>query len=136
MKTPTLSPLQQLRRAINLVGESQLKVKWSEESPLSAVIRDDQIVVVLSVNRRVTIRGGTKITHMGTRGLVYRPRGSTPGWYLEQELVVVNKLDDPILEMSYGVLKENEYLDRKLHEDMCYRPGTSSFPMDGPMTRL
>ena len=132
----SLTPLQQLRRAMNLVGASQLRVRWSEESPLSATVQDDQIVVVLSVTRRVDIRGGTKITHQGTRGLVFRPRQSSPGWILADEFAIVNKLDDPVLELSFGGVREDEYVERKLHEEMCYRPGTASFPMDGPYTSI
>lgn len=130
-----LTPLQQLRQALNLVGERQLRIRWSEESPVAVTVQDDQIVVILSVTRRADIHRGTKITHQGTRGYIYRPRTDTPGWYLAESIEAVNKLAEPIYEYSTWMPDEDEYLERKLHEDMCYRPGTSSFPMDGPKAR-
>lgn len=129
------TPLQQLRQALNLVGEHQLRVRWSEESPLTTVIEKDQIVVVLSVTRRTHVKGGSKITHEGTRGYVFHRRTQSSGWYLADTIELVNKLDHPVYELSYGGVTEAEYAERIEHEKMCYRPGTSSFPMDGPMTR-
>lgn len=132
---PALSPLQQVARARRIVGENQLRIRWSEESPLSATVTDQQVVVVLSVTRRVDIRGGSKITHRGTRGYVYRRRLSGMGWYLSESFEVINRLPEPELELSFGGVTEAEYRERKAHEDMCYRPGTPSFPMSGPMAR-
>lgn len=121
--------LQQYAAARRLVGPSLLRL-GSDETPAGSVIAEDRVIVVLSVARRVYVRGGSKVTHRGTRGLVFTFDPVRNVWNLSETFDTTSKLPEPEWEVSFGGVSPEEYIDKRAHEAMCHRPGNDRHPLD------
>lgn len=93
-------------------------------------ITDERIVLVLLTSRVKSTRHGWKVTHRGMRG--YQWNKTCSGRYQAVEPLVVEwKLDTPIV-YAHSTKTERERREAEAWAKMCYRPGNSAFPMDGP----
>lgn len=127
-----LTPLQLFAAAQRMVGRDALPMRRGD-SPTHVSMGLNAISVVLSVETWRDVRGGVKITHRGTRALLFtRPEGATR-WVREILLDDLKKLDQPEYMLNW-VETDAEYLDRRAYEEMCWRPGNNRYPMDGPGT--
>lgn len=125
-----LSPLQKLARASAITGRAYLRRLRRGESPSTVTLDEDRIDVVLSVQRCVDVTGGMKITHKGVRWFVFHRDPATDAWIAQEPVETLVKLDKPEYHLSYGVVPESEYHEKRAYEDLCYRPGTASCPLD------
>lgn len=130
MTKPVLTKLQLLGRASEITGRPTLRRLRRGESPSVVTLGLDRIDVVLSVERAVDITGGMKVTHRGVRWLVFHRDPATDTWIAQAPTETLVPLQKPEYHMSFGVVTEAEYNERRAHEAMCYRPGTPSCPMD------
>lgn len=124
-----LSPFQLLARARAIVGRDALVMRYGER-PDMVRMDPERVVVVLSAERGVDIPGGMKVTHRGLRWLTFDLDATTGKWVQAEPVDIMNRLPEPEFHMSYGVKTIAEQAERRAHEDMCYRPGTSACPMD------
>lgn len=124
-----LSPFQLLKRARSIVGERALALRYGER-PDVVTMDPERVTVVLFVEKGVDVRGGMKITHRGLRWLTFNLNKSTGEWDQAEPVYVLNPLPEPELHLSFGVVTPEDYEDKRVFEDLCYRPGTSSCPMD------
>ena len=124
--------LQRFAAVRRLVGPALLPVVRGERAT-AVTYTPEGVHVMLSVVREVPVRGGTKVTHRGTKWYSFIYDSVTGKWSRETIFESLDKLPSPEYSMSYGVVTEAEYRERKAHEEMCYRPGNRSWPLDGPV---
>ncbi|MFD5451620.1 MULTISPECIES: hypothetical protein [Streptomyces] len=98
------------------------------DTPDVVEVSPDRIVVVLSTMRMRDVRGGMEITHKGLRWYTINLVDGT--WVMDEPVEIENKLPEPERHMSYGVTPADEHEAKRNWEEMCYRPGTPSCPMD------
>lgn len=127
--TERLSPFQLLARARRIVGDGALSMRYGER-PDVVRVGPQRVDVVLSVEKWVPIPGGMKVTHRGLRWLGFDLDEATGQWVPAEPVVILNRLTEPELHKSYGVKSVEEQAEQRAFEEMCYRPGTSSCPMD------
>ena len=124
------SPLQKFADARRILGVTALPMR-DDERPKQVVIADRCITVILSVARWSPVRGGVKVTHRGERWLSFEWNDCDQRWVKVVVSDTTARLVEPELHLS-SAPSEAEQVAREAHEAMCYRPGTRSYPMDGP----
>lgn len=129
----TRTPLQMFAEARRIVGVASLPMRQGERATHVSIAKD-AISVVLSVETWRDVRGGVKVTHRGTKILLFTRQCNTSRWRVEVLMDELNKLETPVYMLSLDE-SELDQLERKKHERMCYRPGNNRYPMDGPVRR-
>jgi hypothetical protein len=95
-------------------------------------VTDTRLVLVISTARVTSTRHGLKVTHRGLHVREWARPTSRDPWSARPAIVTEWRLDEPEV---FGVSSTRSAADQRESQAwaaMCYRPGSSAYPMDGP----
>ncbi len=140
----TLTPLQRFAKMRALVGGSSqvFRLKLHEEV-VSVTITEDTAEAMIRTCSVEARRSRDKITSIGLKKITYR-RGDykLPGGGTIKVWSTVPTIDTVEMPVNEDVLTwgrawtADRLADLEWQEETCYRPGTDTFPMDGPIRKL
>jgi hypothetical protein len=93
-------------------------------------ITEDSVKLVIFTARCTPLRQGVKVTHRGVAGYLFR-RISDGSWVTIPPVMIEEALAEPEL-IGVGGRTADAVLESDQWARLCYRPGTTLTPMDGP----
>lgn len=91
-------------------------------------ITDDSLTLRIQSFKFKTKRGDVHVTHAGARMIGFRRDVHT--WVQTGQVAHYWRLETPVVYTGHATPSAEELASRRLWEHLCYRPGTSSFPLD------